>query len=177
MATHSSILAWRIPWTGLPGGLQAMGSKESDTTEQLSTHACTRSGTSAHTTAHGPRQVPSWRRKLRPGSPLWFCPGPSGHAPWFLLCCQVIARRSRSCPIACAQQVLEQRSVGSSPDSAGVSTIWNFLSHPPSTRCFYPSQFRINGSDFLFPHSHAGASSEAKGPSELPHGCEARVRV
>ena len=34
MATHSSILAWRIPWTEEPGGLQSMGSK-SDTTEQL----------------------------------------------------------------------------------------------------------------------------------------------
>ena len=31
-ATHSSILAWRIPWTEEPGGLQSMGSKESDTT-------------------------------------------------------------------------------------------------------------------------------------------------
>ena len=27
MATHSSILAWKIPWTEEPGGLQAMGSK------------------------------------------------------------------------------------------------------------------------------------------------------
>ena len=26
-ATHSSILAWRIPWTEEPGGLQSMGSK------------------------------------------------------------------------------------------------------------------------------------------------------
>ena len=26
MATHSSILAWEIPWTGEPGGLQSMGS-------------------------------------------------------------------------------------------------------------------------------------------------------
>ena len=25
MATHSSILAWRIPWTGEPDGLQSMG--------------------------------------------------------------------------------------------------------------------------------------------------------
>ena len=31
---NSSILAWRIPWTEQPGGLQSMGShKESDTTE------------------------------------------------------------------------------------------------------------------------------------------------
>ena len=27
MATHSSILAWRIPWTGEPGGQQSMGSQ------------------------------------------------------------------------------------------------------------------------------------------------------
>ena len=32
MATDSSILAWRIPWTEEPGGLQSMGSQESDTT-------------------------------------------------------------------------------------------------------------------------------------------------
>ena len=35
MATHSSTLAWRIPWTKEPGRLQSMGHKESDTTEQL----------------------------------------------------------------------------------------------------------------------------------------------
>ena len=29
-ATHSSILAWEIPWTEEPGGLQCMGSQESD---------------------------------------------------------------------------------------------------------------------------------------------------
>ena len=37
MATHSRILAWRIPWTEEPGGLQSWGHKESDTTERLST--------------------------------------------------------------------------------------------------------------------------------------------
>ena len=31
MATHSGILAWRIPWTEEPGRLQSMGSQESDT--------------------------------------------------------------------------------------------------------------------------------------------------
>ena len=40
MATHSSILAWRIPWTEEPGGLQSMRSQESDTTERLSVIAC-----------------------------------------------------------------------------------------------------------------------------------------
>ena len=38
MATHSSILAWRIPWTEELGGLQSMGRKESDTTERLRFH-------------------------------------------------------------------------------------------------------------------------------------------
>ena len=33
MATHSSVLAWRIPRTQEPGGLQSMGLQESDTTE------------------------------------------------------------------------------------------------------------------------------------------------
>ena len=33
MATHSSILVWKIPWTEEPGRLQSMGHKESDTTE------------------------------------------------------------------------------------------------------------------------------------------------
>ena len=32
MAMHSSVLAWRIPWTEKPGGLESMGSQESDTT-------------------------------------------------------------------------------------------------------------------------------------------------
>ena len=35
MGTHSRILAWEIPWTEEPGGLQSIGCKESDTTERL----------------------------------------------------------------------------------------------------------------------------------------------
>ena len=35
MATHSCILAWKIPWTEELGGLQSTGRKESDTTERL----------------------------------------------------------------------------------------------------------------------------------------------
>ena len=31
MATHSSILAWEIPWTEEPGGLQSMESQKSQT--------------------------------------------------------------------------------------------------------------------------------------------------
>ena len=33
MATHSSVLAWRIPWTEEPGGLRLCDHKESDTAE------------------------------------------------------------------------------------------------------------------------------------------------
>ena len=32
-ATHSSIFAWKTPWTEEPGGLQSMGYKELDTTK------------------------------------------------------------------------------------------------------------------------------------------------
>ena len=35
MATNSSMLAWRIPWTEVPGRLQYWGGKESDMTEGL----------------------------------------------------------------------------------------------------------------------------------------------
>ena len=33
VATHSSILGWRIPWREEPGGLQSMGLRESDRAE------------------------------------------------------------------------------------------------------------------------------------------------
>ena len=38
MATHSRILAWKIPWMEEPGGLQSTGRKESHTTERLHFH-------------------------------------------------------------------------------------------------------------------------------------------
>ena len=43
MAIHSSILAWRIPWTEEPGGLQSMGSQRvgQDLNDLACTHACT----------------------------------------------------------------------------------------------------------------------------------------
>ena len=47
MEPHSSTLAWRVPWTEEPGGLQSMGSEESDTTEHLHFHfslSCTGEG-------------------------------------------------------------------------------------------------------------------------------------
>jgi len=37
MGTHSSILAWRIPWTEEPGWAKSMGHKELDTTVIINT--------------------------------------------------------------------------------------------------------------------------------------------
>ena len=51
MATHSSILAWRIPWTEESRGYSPRGRKESDTTEWLTpTHG-------AETEADGTQQI------------------------------------------------------------------------------------------------------------------------
>ena len=38
MAPHSSTLAWKIPWTEEPGGLQSMGSLRADMTKRLHFH-------------------------------------------------------------------------------------------------------------------------------------------
>ena len=38
MAPHSSTLAWKIPWTEEPGGLQSMGLRRVDTTERFHFH-------------------------------------------------------------------------------------------------------------------------------------------
>ena len=49
MATHSSILAWRIPWTEEPGGLQSMGSQRVGHDWVTNTHTYTHTHT--HTQA------------------------------------------------------------------------------------------------------------------------------
>ena len=41
MATHSSILAWRIPWIEEPGGLQSLESQSLTRLKRLSMKACT----------------------------------------------------------------------------------------------------------------------------------------
>ena len=46
MATHSSILAWKIPWTEEPGGLQSMGSQSC--TPSMCTCSCVHTHTLAH---------------------------------------------------------------------------------------------------------------------------------
>ena len=40
MATYLSILAWEMPWTEEPGGLQSMGRIEVDMSEHMDVHVC-----------------------------------------------------------------------------------------------------------------------------------------
>ena len=44
MATHSSILAWKIPWTEEPGGLQSMGLQRVTEVTEVTMHARTGCG-------------------------------------------------------------------------------------------------------------------------------------
>ena len=58
MATHSSTLAWKIPWMEEPGRLQFMGSLRVSTTEQLHFHfslSCIGKGNAIHSS------VLAWR--------------------------------------------------------------------------------------------------------------------
>ena len=64
MATHCSILAWKIPWTAEPGGLQSMGLKELDTTEEL--HFLSACPCCQHCAESQPGRVPGGL------SPFWF---------------------------------------------------------------------------------------------------------
>ena len=71
MATHSSILAWRIPGMGEPGGLPSMGSLE-DTTERLHFHfslSCIGEGKWQPTPVFLPGESQGWRSLV--GCCLW----------------------------------------------------------------------------------------------------------
>ena len=54
MATHSSILAWRIPWTEEPGGLQSIGSQKGWTQYNDSTTAAAAKSLQSCPTLCGP---------------------------------------------------------------------------------------------------------------------------
>ena len=82
-ATHSCILAWRIPWTEEPGGLQAVESqkkKNLDTTEQLNnTHIINyRNGICGFDSQPIHSTLECGRSASRPPAPGW---GPSGSPP------------------------------------------------------------------------------------------------
>ena len=57
MATHSSILVWRIPWAEEPGGLQSTGSQESDLTEHTA-HTSKVRPDRAHSTHQSTQHTP-----------------------------------------------------------------------------------------------------------------------
>ena len=63
MATGTTVLAWRVPWTEEPGGLQSMSLKELDMTEWVCMCACT------HTHTHSYSPVP--KQDLSEYSPDW----------------------------------------------------------------------------------------------------------
>ena len=49
MAIHSSIPAWKIPWTEEPSGLQSMGLQSQTPLKQLTTQPCTSPGVASMT--------------------------------------------------------------------------------------------------------------------------------
>ena len=56
MATHSSIIVWRVPWTEDLGSYNLWGCKESDMTEQL-IHACTHTHTHIYNSAMRKKEI------------------------------------------------------------------------------------------------------------------------
>ena len=63
MATYSCILAWRIPWTGEPGGLLSIGSQSRTHLKRLSMHACIGEGNGnplQYSCLENPRERGAW---------------------------------------------------------------------------------------------------------------------
>ena len=61
IATLSSILAWEIPWTEEPGGLQSMGLQESDTrATEHAAHALGVQGLTPNSQSRGLGSISSW---------------------------------------------------------------------------------------------------------------------
>jgi len=63
MATYSCILAWRIPWTGEPGGLLSIGSQSWTQLKRLSMHACIGEGNGnplQYSCLENPRERGAW---------------------------------------------------------------------------------------------------------------------
>ena len=64
MATHCSILAWRIPWTEKPGGDSPRGCRESDTTEPLSLSSLRMGTVSCSSGCHRPSPCSTAQRQI-----------------------------------------------------------------------------------------------------------------
>ena len=69
MATHSSILAWRILWTEEPGGLLSIGSQSRTRLKRLSMHACIGEGNGnplQYSCLENPRHRGAWWAAIYP---------------------------------------------------------------------------------------------------------------
>ena len=102
-ATHSSILACRIPWTEEPGWLQSMALQELDTSEQLTLSAFQEE---SQAWTPGPKSVPS--SSPMPGIPATstqcLClPGhsPGPPPPLYRSTAAAAAKSLQSCPTLC----------------------------------------------------------------------------
>ena len=69
MAIHSSILAWRIPWTEQPGGLQSMGLQKSDMTEATK-HTYTNNYPEKNTFRMHDREDWKWTTQVKTRDPI-----------------------------------------------------------------------------------------------------------
>ena len=92
MATHSRILAWRIPWTEEPGGLQSMGSQRVE--HSWVTNASTFTFSSVKNASPDLYFIlmlilslpsfPSWTQTLRKLASVVACGGKVNQGEWFL---------------------------------------------------------------------------------------------
>ena len=73
MATHSSFLAWRIPWTKEPGRLQSMALQQSDTTERLNKSTCAHTHTQKKTHTHSHTHTVLLRLQRQSRAGVWLC--------------------------------------------------------------------------------------------------------
>ena len=62
MATHSSVLAWRIPGTGEPGGLPSMGSQSRTRLKRLSSSSSSSQFTSNFATVYYTMHWAEWKQ-------------------------------------------------------------------------------------------------------------------
>ena len=69
MATHSSILAWRLPWTEEPGRLQSMGSQRVRHKCTIHTHTCIKTDKPLFTYCDGVSKGLNGHKGQLPGAP------------------------------------------------------------------------------------------------------------
>ena len=100
MATHSSILAWEIPWTEKPGGLQPMGLQELDMTQQLNNKLCiTLSTKNGQGVFQGSCLEGGCSVSLK--HQISSVPKPPGGKPRAVCSCNFMCLRAQSCPTIC----------------------------------------------------------------------------